>query len=62
MYILSFFSSFRRVPFQQALQLISSRAVYLEGGYAYVPLGRLVSIITTRVRLPPSFPFLLFSH
>ena len=38
-----------RVPFQQALQLIAARAVYLEAGLAYVPFQRLVSIITTRV-------------
>lgn len=50
-----------RVPFQQALNLISSRSVYLERGYAFVPLQRLVSIIVTRVGeyeilLPSNFP------
>ena len=39
-----------RVPFQQALSLVAGRAVYLERGFAFVPLQRLVSIIVTRVR------------
>lgn len=38
-----------RVPFTQALQLVGRRAVYLEKGYAYVPLQSLVSIIVSRV-------------
>ena len=38
-------------PFQQALNLINNRAVYLEGGYAWVPLERLVSIIVNRFKL-----------
>jgi hypothetical protein len=40
-----------RVPFQQALSLVGSRGAYLEGGYAFVPLARLVSTVVTRVRL-----------
>lgn len=39
-----------RVPFQQALPLLSNRAVYLHKGFAYVPLQKLVSIIVIRVR------------
>lgn len=42
-----------RVPFQQALPLIASRAVYMEAGYAYVPFHKFVSIITTRVSSRP---------
>mmetsp|Transcript_21947 Transcript_21947/g.36751 ORF Transcript_21947/g.36751 Transcript_21947/m.36751 type:complete len:529 (+) Transcript_21947:67-1653(+) len=42
---------FFKVPFQQALSLVASRAVYLERGCAYVPLQRLVSIIVTRFRM-----------
>ena len=38
-----------RIPFQQALSLMASRSVYLEKGFAYVPLKHLVSIIVTRV-------------
>ena len=38
-----------RVPFQQALSLISNRSVYLQKGFAYVPLQKLVSIIVTNV-------------
>ncbi len=44
-------TTFYRIPFVQALQLIGTRSVYLEGGYAYVPLNKLVSIIITRVRI-----------
>jgi len=40
-----------KVPFQQALTLVASRAVYLERGFAYVPLQRLMSIIVTRFRM-----------
>jgi DNA primase large subunit len=46
-----FSTTFYKVPFQQALQLISSRSVYLEHGFAYVPLQRLVSIILMRFRM-----------
>lgn len=40
-----------RVPFQQALSLVAGRSVYLQGGFAYVPLQRLVSIIVMRFRM-----------
>jgi hypothetical protein len=39
-----------RVPFQQALSLLSARAVYLERGSAFVPLQRLVTILLFRFR------------
>ena len=42
-------TAFYKIPFQQALSLIASRQVYLEGGMAFVPLPRLMSIIVTRV-------------
>ena len=32
------------------LSLVAGRSVYLERGFAFVPLQRLVSIIVTRVR------------
>ena len=38
-----------RVPFQQALSLVGNRGVYIESGYAFVPLARLVSTVVTRV-------------
>lgn len=47
-------TTFYKVPFTQALQLIANRQVYLEGGFAYVPLQRVVSIITTRFRIQVS--------
>jgi DNA primase large subunit len=40
-----------KIPFQQALSLMASRKVYLERGYAYVPLSNLVAIVVTRVCL-----------
>lgn len=43
-------TAFYKIPFQQALSLISSRSVYLEGGYAFVPLQRLVTIIIMSFR------------
>jgi DNA primase large subunit len=39
-----------KIPFQQALPLVSSREVYLSGGMAFVPLTRLVATIVIRVR------------
>lgn len=39
-----------KVPFLQALQLIGSRSVYLERGMAFVPLTRLVHILTLKFR------------
>lgn len=42
---------FYKIPFQQALSLIGHRLVYLEQGYAWVPLNKLVSIIVTRFRM-----------
>ena len=44
-------STYYKVPFQLALSLIQNRDVYLEAGYAYVPLQRLVSIIIMRFRM-----------
>lgn len=44
-------TTYYKVPFQQALSLVSQRAVFLEAGYAYVPLQKLVSIIVTRFRM-----------
>jgi DNA primase large subunit len=44
-------TTYYRVPFQQALSLVSQRAVFLEAGFAFVPLQKLVSIIVTRVSL-----------
>jgi DNA primase large subunit len=41
---------FYKVPFTQALDLISSRSVYLTEGYAYVPIPKLVSILVARFR------------
>lgn len=43
-------TTFYKIPYAQALSLISSRSVYLEGGVALVPLQRLVSIIIMRFR------------
>lgn len=42
---------FYKVPFQEALSLISSRQVFLRGGFAYVPLSKLISVIMIRFRM-----------
>ena len=39
-----------KVPFVQALELVSRRECYVEKGYAYVPLGRIVSIVAAKFR------------
>lgn len=41
-------SQFYKVPFLQAVDLVRSRRVYLRGGFAYVPHGRIVAIIVNR--------------
>lgn len=40
-----------RVPFQEALPLIAGRQVYLVGGYAFIPMRKLMNVIISRVRL-----------
>jgi DNA primase large subunit len=42
-------TSFYCIPFQQAIRLLASRSVYLEAGYAFVPLEKLEAIILMRV-------------
>lgn len=44
-------TSFYKIPFQQALSLISNRTVHLEAGYAWVPLEKLVSILVNKFKL-----------
>jgi len=43
-------TQFFRIPFTQALDLVAHRQVFLEAGFAYVPVERLVSIIVARFR------------
>jgi len=43
-------SPYYKIPFTEALSLVMTRDVYLEAGFAYVPLQRLVSIIIMRFR------------
>ncbi|GMH74598.1 hypothetical protein TrLO_g4236 [Triparma laevis f. longispina] len=43
-------SSFYKIPFAEAVDLIGRRLVHVRGGYAYVPGGKLVSIICARFR------------
>ncbi|XP_064483538.1 DNA primase large subunit-like [Ornithodoros turicata] len=39
-----------KVPFTEALELVSERAVYLHAGYAYLPRGGLLSVTAARFR------------
>lgn len=39
-----------KVPFTQAKDLVRSRKVFLASGYAYVPRGRMITIIVNRFR------------
>ncbi len=43
-------TDFYKIPYTQALSLITKREVYLQAGYAYVPINRLVSTIVARFR------------
>jgi len=43
-------TDFYKVPYTQALSLISHREVFLKAGFAYVPLSKLVSTIVARFR------------
>ena len=42
--------TYYKVPFTQATDLIGRREVYLEAGFAYVPLQRVVAIVVARFR------------
>lgn len=42
--------AYYRVPFTQALDLVSKRQCYVKAGHAYVPLSRIVSIVRARFR------------
>lgn len=44
-------STFYKIPFVHATDLIKSREVYVIAGFAYVPSSRLISIITSRFRM-----------
>jgi len=43
-------TEYYRVPFVQALELVRRRECYVERGVAYVPLGRIVSIVEGKFR------------
>lgn len=38
-----------RVPFQLALGLVSTRQVYIEKGFAYIPVTKLIATVITKV-------------
>jgi len=44
-------STFYKVPYTQALSLVSSRGVYIEKGMAYVPMAKLMAIISSKFRI-----------
>ena len=50
-----------RVPFVQALDLIANRQAYVEAGFAYVPLRRIVSIVRAKFRMALSKSLVLAS-
>lgn len=39
---------FYKVPFQEVLDLVKNRRVFLQSGYAYVPTTEFVSVVSTR--------------
>ena len=43
-------ASYYKIPFEEALHLMAKRQVYLEKGFAYVPLSQLVHTIVSRFR------------
>ncbi|CAN0538252.1 unnamed protein product, partial [Laminaria digitata] len=44
-------TTYYKIPFWQAVDLIGKRQVYLEGGFAYVPVQRVVTIVVSRFRM-----------
>jgi DNA primase large subunit len=44
-------NEFYKVPFQQALSLLAHRQVYIEKGYAFLPIGKLVATVVSRFRI-----------
>jgi DNA primase large subunit len=51
-----------RIPFTEALQLVQMRSVYLQGGFAYVPLKHVLNVIVTRFRMNLSRSLSLATH
>ncbi|CAM9896950.1 unnamed protein product [Chrysoparadoxa australica] len=44
-------TAYYKIPFTQAVDLVSTRQVYISGGIAYVPSQRLVNIVVSRFRM-----------
>ena len=44
-------TDYYRVPFVQALELVARRECYVEDGFAFVPLTRIVSIVVAKFRV-----------
>jgi DNA primase large subunit len=52
-------NQYYKVPFAEALSLVADRSVYLERGFAYVPLSDLLQVIILQVREMSQF-FVLY--
>jgi len=50
------------IPFVEALDLIASRACLVKGGLAYVPLGKVISILSAKFRMALSKSLVLASQ
>lgn len=44
-------TEYYRVPFMEALRLVGNRECYLEKGYAYIPLAKIISIVEAKYRV-----------
>lgn len=44
-------STYFKIPFYEATDLIANRSCYVRGGFAYVPLRKIVTIITAKFRV-----------
>lgn len=53
-------TTYYKVPFTEALDLVRQRKVYLQAGYAYVPSDELVSIVTSMFRAHLSLALAVF--
>lgn len=44
-------TDYYKVPFQQALSLLAHRQVFIQGGFAFLPIGKLVATVVSRFRI-----------
>ncbi|KAL7506753.1 hypothetical protein ACHAXN_003991 [Cyclotella atomus] len=55
-------TEYYKVPFMEALRLVSNRECYLEKGMAYIPLAKIISIVEAKYRVGLSKSLVFAGH